>query len=141
MLKVAGLAKTELGEILSSCEMMDKLSVEASTKNLGLKCPLSGDSHEFYMLIETAGSNQSHDEEKLSSFVEKAMSRNLISDGTLNSEPGKIKVRTETRVDNLKTFYLFLIIEKTRSEKFGKKKNLIIVFVCVEYVGSERTRR
>lgn len=86
------LAKKELAEIISSCEMMDFLSVEASTKNLGIKSPLSDGQHDFYMLIETSGSNQAHDEEKLAGFVETALSRGLIADGTMSSDPAKIKV-------------------------------------------------
>ncbi|XP_043286112.1 D-2-hydroxyglutarate dehydrogenase, mitochondrial [Venturia canescens] len=91
VLKVVRLAKRELAEILSSCELMDKESLDATTGNLGLRSPLSGEAHNFYMLIETAGSKQTHDEEKLSSFVEKALSDGLIEDGTMTGEPAKIK--------------------------------------------------
>ena len=46
----------------------------------------------FYMLIETSGSNQGHDEEKLNAFLEKAMETSLVVDGVLTNEPGKMKV-------------------------------------------------
>lgn len=95
VLKVVRLAKRELAEILSSCELMDKESLEAMTENLGLRSPLSGETHNFYVLIETAGSKQIHDEEKLSWFVEKALSEGLIEDGTMTGEPAKIKVRID----------------------------------------------
>nr|CAD7394669.1 unnamed protein product [Timema cristinae] len=56
-------ARAGLGEILSSCEMMDAQSLDACTSNLKLRNPIRD--FPFYMLIETAGSNGKHDEEKL----------------------------------------------------------------------------
>lgn len=93
MLKTFELAKRELGEILSSYEMMDKLSLDVSSA-LGLKSPLTSkiDGHEFYVLLETSGSNAAHDEEKLASFVETALVEEVIEDGTLTSDPAKVKV-------------------------------------------------
>lgn len=94
VLKAFRLAKKELGEILSSFEMMDKLSLDVSIEAFGLKSPLTSrtDGHEFYVLMETSGSNASHDEEKLTSFVEKALADDIIEDGTLTSDPTKVKV-------------------------------------------------
>lgn len=43
------------------------------------------------MLIETSGSDQSHDEEKLNKFLQSAMDESLIVDGVLTNEPQKIK--------------------------------------------------
>lgn len=92
VLQTYHLAKRELGEILSSCEMMDRLSLDVSITNLGMKIPLTSreNGHEFYMIIETSGSNMAHDEEKLSSFVEKALGDDIIEDGTLTNEKTKI---------------------------------------------------
>lgn len=45
----------------------------------------------FYMLIETSGSNAEHDEEKLNSFLQKAMETSLVVDGVTTSEPGKMR--------------------------------------------------
>ncbi|XP_032683219.1 D-2-hydroxyglutarate dehydrogenase, mitochondrial [Odontomachus brunneus] len=86
------LAKKELGEILSSCEMMDRLSLDVSINNLGMKDPLTTrkNGHDFYMIIETSGSHLAHDEEKLSLFVEKAMDQGIIEDGTLTNETAKV---------------------------------------------------
>lgn len=94
VLKAFRLAKKELGEILSSFELMDKLSLDVSIEAFGLKSPLTTrtDGHEFYVLMETSGSNASHDEEKLTSFVEKALADDIIEDGTLTSDPTKVKV-------------------------------------------------
>ncbi|XP_043803555.1 D-2-hydroxyglutarate dehydrogenase, mitochondrial [Apis laboriosa] len=93
VLKAFRLAKKELGEILSSFEMMDKLSLDVSIEAFGLKNPLTTkiNGHDFYVLLETSGSNVNHDEEKLTSFVEKALADNIIEDGTLTSDPTKVK--------------------------------------------------
>ena len=74
--------------------MIDRLSLEVCTKFLRLQNPLTSreDGHNFYMLIETAGSQLAHDEEKLNAFLEKAMYKEIIDDGTLSSEPSKMKV-------------------------------------------------
>ncbi|XP_015435265.1 PREDICTED: D-2-hydroxyglutarate dehydrogenase, mitochondrial [Dufourea novaeangliae] len=93
VLKAFQLAKKELGEILSSYEMMDKLSLDVSTGTFDLKNPLTTkpDGHDFYVLLETSGSNVQHDEEKLASFVEQALAEDIIEDGTLTSDPAKVK--------------------------------------------------
>ncbi|XP_011643622.1 D-2-hydroxyglutarate dehydrogenase, mitochondrial [Pogonomyrmex barbatus] len=92
VLKTYHLAKRQLSEILSSCEMMDRLSLDVSITNLGMKNPLTSrkNGHEFYMLIETSGSHLTHDEEKLSSFLEEAINNDLIEDGTLTNETTKL---------------------------------------------------
>lgn len=43
------------------------------------------------MLIETSGSNQAHDEEKLNSFLQKAMDTSIIVDGVTTGEPSKMR--------------------------------------------------
>ena len=48
--------------------------------------------HPFYMVIETAGSRDTHDEEKLSLFLEEAMQRELVSDGVLATDTSQVKV-------------------------------------------------
>lgn len=89
VLKVAKKAKHELGEILSSCEMIDALSMDLVISHLKLKCPLS--EYPFYMLIETNGSNQNHDEEKIDKFLELTMGEKLVLDGTATNEVSKMK--------------------------------------------------
>lgn len=92
VLETLGLAKMELGEILSSFELMDKLALDVSTSLLDMKSPLASNGHEFYVLMETSGSNVNHDGEKLASFIEKALADDIIEDGTLTSDPAKVKV-------------------------------------------------
>lgn len=45
----------------------------------------------FYIVIETAGSNSAHDEEKLHNFLEEVMTSSLVTDGTVATEATKIK--------------------------------------------------
>uniref|UniRef100_A0A8B9US03 D-2-hydroxyglutarate dehydrogenase, mitochondrial n=1 Tax=Anas zonorhyncha TaxID=75864 RepID=A0A8B9US03_9AVES len=79
-----------LGEILSAYEFMDEKCMELVEKHLKLSCPVR-DSH-FYVLIETSGSNSTHDEEKLNSFLEQAMTSGLVTDGTVATDDKKIKM-------------------------------------------------
>eukprot|EP00057_Strongylocentrotus_purpuratus_P002511 XP_003724670.1 PREDICTED: D-2-hydroxyglutarate dehydrogenase, mitochondrial [Strongylocentrotus purpuratus] len=81
-------SRKNLSEILSACEVMDHESMQVVVKQLGLTNPVS--EHPFYMLIETSGSNSTHDEEKLNAFLEDAMSTGFISDGTVATDGSKI---------------------------------------------------
>jgi len=80
-------SKAQLGEILSSCEFIDAGSMECVTTNLSLSCPLAD--NQFYMLIETSGSNSEHDEAKLTSFLENMMEAGVVEDGTVATAPSK----------------------------------------------------
>ncbi|KAI2639886.1 D-lactate dehydrogenase 2 mitochondrial precursor [Hypomontagnella submonticulosa] len=75
-------AKTQLGEILSAFELMDSQSQDMFHRVKENKRPLEGD-HPFYCLIETSGSNSEHDSEKLESFLEDIMSKEIVSDGVV----------------------------------------------------------
>lgn len=85
------LAKKQLSETLSACEMMDAVSMESVVNNLNLKRLLST-AYEFYMIIETQGSREDHDNEKMEGFLEKAITSGIIKDGTFTSDPAKINV-------------------------------------------------
>nr|XP_027232605.1 D-2-hydroxyglutarate dehydrogenase, mitochondrial-like isoform X2 [Penaeus vannamei] len=82
-------AKSKLGEILSSCEFIDRSSLECVEENLKLKSPI--EPHPYYMLIETSGSNGDHDEEKLNTFLEYVMTSGQVTDGTVATEPSRIQ--------------------------------------------------
>ncbi len=45
--------RSNLGEILSSCEFMDSEAMTCVTKNLSLDAPI--DKYPMYLLIETSG--------------------------------------------------------------------------------------
>ncbi|XP_012281186.1 D-2-hydroxyglutarate dehydrogenase, mitochondrial isoform X2 [Orussus abietinus] len=93
VLKLYSLAKAELSEILSACELIDRRSLEVCINTLGLQNPLAidNDGYNFYVLLETSGSNSAHDEEKLNILLEKALSMDVIANGTIATEPTKIK--------------------------------------------------
>ncbi|KAF4533517.1 hypothetical protein B566_EDAN001002 [Ephemera danica] len=95
VLKTAKEARNTLGEVLSSCEMLDAECADAVTNNLGYKHPLQ--QFPFYMLLETSGSNAAHDEEKLASFLERAMNSGIVEDGTVVTEPSKIRTLWQFR--------------------------------------------
>lgn len=82
-------AKSSLGEILSAFEMADAEAINSSVRSLNAQNPLSD--YPFYVLIETHGSNERHDTEKLNTFLEKEMESGLILDGTVTSEPAKMQ--------------------------------------------------
>eukprot|EP00775_Hariotina_reticulata_P011142 gene11142-11295_t len=93
-------AKQQLGEILSAVEFLDTESLQMVTTHLpGVSNPLQTGSaagqqqqqdasegqqqHPFYMLVETQGSNEMHDREKLEAFLEGVMSDGSVVDGAL----------------------------------------------------------
>ncbi|NXP48277.1 D2HDH protein, partial [Heliornis fulica] len=81
-----------LGEILSAYEFMDKKCMELVERHLKLSSPVTGSP--FYVLIETSGSNSTHDEEKLNSFLDQVMTSGLAIDGTVATDDKKIKARS-----------------------------------------------
>nr|XP_002131340.1 D-2-hydroxyglutarate dehydrogenase, mitochondrial-like [Ciona intestinalis] len=82
-------AKQDLGEILSAVEFVDSDCIGLVGKHLKLVNPIG--EYEFYMLIETSGSNSQHDEEKLSSFVEDIITSQLAKDGTIATDFNKMQ--------------------------------------------------
>ncbi|KAL7879580.1 hypothetical protein SRHO_G00018340 [Serrasalmus rhombeus] len=78
-----------LGEILSAFEFLDASCMNLLEKHLKLTNPIT--ESPFYIVIETAGSNAAHDEEKLHNFLEKVMTSSLVTDGTVATEEAKIK--------------------------------------------------
>jgi hypothetical protein len=46
----------------------------------------------FYILIETSGSHAEHDNEKLSQFLESAMSSELIEDGVMAENLTQVRI-------------------------------------------------
>ncbi len=80
-------AKAQLGEILSAVEFLDAESMSMVTQHLeGVRNPLSASGSDsssdssssgsgeqggpFYMVVETSGSHEAHDAEKLEAFLE-----------------------------------------------------------------------
>ncbi|NWR42479.1 D2HDH protein, partial [Regulus satrapa] len=80
-----------LGEILSAFEFMDEKCMELVESHLKLSSPVADSP--FYVLIETSGSNSTHDEEKLNNFLEQAVASGLVTDGTVATDDKKIKAK------------------------------------------------
>ncbi|XP_044470639.1 D-2-hydroxyglutarate dehydrogenase, mitochondrial isoform X2 [Mangifera indica] len=72
-------AKRKLGEVLSAFEFLDKQTMDL----VGARNPLPSSMHNFYVLIETTGSDESYDREKLEAFLLRSMEDGLVSDGVI----------------------------------------------------------
>jgi FAD/FMN-containing dehydrogenase len=83
-------ARAELSEILSAFEFMDAKSLEFVEKDSDLIRPLE-ERYPFYVLIETSGSNKDHDDAKLESFLENALTEEIIMDGTVAQDDSQLK--------------------------------------------------
>ncbi|XP_061861987.1 D-2-hydroxyglutarate dehydrogenase, mitochondrial isoform X2 [Colius striatus] len=89
VLETFTVGRAMLGEILSAFEFMDEKCMELVQRYLKLSSPVAGSP--FYVLIETSGSNSTHDEEKLSNFLEEATASGLATDGTVATDERRIK--------------------------------------------------
>ncbi|KAF6163059.1 hypothetical protein GIB67_001387 [Kingdonia uniflora] len=77
-------ARRKLGEILSAFEFLDHESMGMVLTHLeGIRNPLPSSMYNFYVLIETTGSDESYDKEKLEAFLLRSMEGGLISDGVV----------------------------------------------------------
>ncbi|KAI5693134.1 hypothetical protein M8J75_009142 [Diaphorina citri] len=85
VLKIVQLARTSLGEILSSCEMMDHAGVNSVSTKFNIQIPVK--QCPFYMLLETSGSCVDHDAEKLNTFLQDGIENNIILDAVIVKEP------------------------------------------------------
>ncbi|EIW86576.1 hypothetical protein CONPUDRAFT_115042 [Coniophora puteana RWD-64-598 SS2] len=87
--------KGQLGEILSAFEYIDRTAYDMGVKHgLGpiLNLDEVGDA-ECFVLVETSGGNNTHDEEKLNILLESLMSadESLINTGVLSQSPGQFE--------------------------------------------------
>ncbi|KAK1893710.1 D-2-hydroxyglutarate dehydrogenase mitochondrial [Dissostichus eleginoides] len=89
LLKTFQLSRGMLGEILSAFEFLDSECMRLLNTHLKLRNPISD--CPFYIVIETSGSDSTHDGEKLHNFLEEAMTSSLVTDGTVATEDSKIK--------------------------------------------------
>ena len=66
MLQVFVRARQKLGEILSAFEFLDQQSLDLTLEHLeGIRNPLPDTQTPFYLVVETSGSNEAHDCEKM----------------------------------------------------------------------------
>eukprot|EP00937_MAST-01D_sp_MAST-1D-sp2_P002765 g2765.t1 len=95
VLRVLSRARAELCEILSAAEFLDGGCAEIVRQQGGANgaaagaaaaapsLRLDGKAFPFYVLLETAGSVQAHDAEKLDAFLEGAMGAGDVADGVV----------------------------------------------------------
>ena len=85
-------SKDELSEILSAFEFWDRASIDLVQEHLvaGANNPLQP-AHDFYVLIETSGSNKDHDDEKLSNYLEGLMSDEIVQDGVVAQDTAQVR--------------------------------------------------
>ncbi|MQM05940.1 hypothetical protein Taro_038759 [Colocasia esculenta] len=77
-------ARRGLGEILSAFEFIDCHSMEMVLDHLeGVRNPFSLSGYNFYVLIETTGSDESSDRSKLEAFLANSMEGGFIDDGVI----------------------------------------------------------
>lgn len=77
-------AKRGLGEVISAFEFMDSHAMDLVLAYLeGVRNPFPSQQYNFYVLIETTGSDESYDKAKLEAFLLRYMEDGLISDGVL----------------------------------------------------------
>jgi FAD/FMN-containing dehydrogenase len=86
-------AKSGLGEILSAFEFFDNQAMEVTLGHGdGLSRPFETETG-FYCLVETSGSNEDHDQEKLMAFLEGVLVEGLAMDGVM--------AESQTQSDNI----------------------------------------
>jgi FAD/FMN-containing dehydrogenase len=84
-------AKKELGEILSAFEFMDRRTQNVVRMKKERETGVLDEEHDFYCLIETSGSSQEGDLERLEAFLANQMEKGLIEDGTIAQDETQIK--------------------------------------------------
>ncbi|GMP27315.1 hypothetical protein CsSME_00003359 [Camellia sinensis var. sinensis] len=77
----------------------------------GVRNPLPSSMHNFYVLIETTGSDESYDREKLEAFLLRSMEGGLISDGVLAQDINQ--ALSFWRIREVLLLYMFLCIDKS----------------------------
>ncbi|KAK5815031.1 hypothetical protein F5H01DRAFT_344802 [Linnemannia elongata] len=84
-------SKDELSEILSAFEFWDRAAIKLVKEHLvaGANDPLES-LHNFYVLIETSGSNKDHDDEKLNTYLEGLMGDEIVQDGVVAQDTTQI---------------------------------------------------
>ncbi|OQR88185.1 D-2-hydroxyglutarate dehydrogenase, mitochondrial precursor [Achlya hypogyna] len=84
-------ARQNLGEILSAVEFMDRQSLDmVMSQQPSLADPLES-ACPFYVLLETSGSNEAHDMEKLEAYLESVMEAGTVIDGTVAQDAAQAK--------------------------------------------------
>ncbi|KAI9015680.1 FAD linked oxidase [Phycomyces nitens] len=86
------MAKEDLSEILSAFEFWDHDSVGIVKQEMMQETsyPIQGE-HAFYALLETQGSRDEHDGEKLNDYLERLMETSVANDGVIAQDNTQVK--------------------------------------------------
>uniref|UniRef100_A0A1I8C0X6 D-2-hydroxyglutarate dehydrogenase, mitochondrial n=1 Tax=Meloidogyne hapla TaxID=6305 RepID=A0A1I8C0X6_MELHA len=117
--QILKLGKQMLNEIISSFEFIDGESMKMVKENADLDCPLSISSN-FFLLIETSGSNEDHDSSKMDIFLTKILESGLAEDGAIRKDGYVFK-----HDFSLPLKYFYELPEAIRKQLNGKAKRII----------------
>lgn len=102
-------ARQHLGEILSAVELIDTQSMQFAKETLNIDSPIG--EYPFYLLLETSGSREDHDTEKMNAFLDLALMKHWILNGTVANDSAKVKkiwsVRERIPESFLRGYYVF----------------------------------
>ncbi|KAI8069111.1 uncharacterized protein B0P05DRAFT_474925 [Gilbertella persicaria] len=86
------MAKEDLSEILSAFEFWDHDSVGVVKQEMmqDTNYPIEG-KYPFYALLETQGSKQDHDQEKLDGYIQRLMEEGIAHDGVMAQDAKQIQ--------------------------------------------------
>jgi FAD/FMN-containing dehydrogenase len=87
-------SKQELNEILSAFEFIDRECMVLLKQNMGIDNPFAKEISEncqFYCLVETHGSSDEHDREKLTKFMSGLFDKKLCSDAVISESLDQVK--------------------------------------------------
>lgn len=97
VLRVFEAAKQDLGEIMSAFEFLDHGCIDVHGRNPNMKVENPISTSPFYVLVETHGSNEAHDEEKLHAAMERVLTEGFATDGTIAATDTQCKSLWELR--------------------------------------------
>eukprot|EP00116_Pleurobrachia_bachei_P000738 sb/3461000/ len=138
------LSRQSMGEIVSACEFMDRTCMKAVNENLSLSSPFP-DEHPFYFIVETSGSNQEHDMEKLEGYVARVFEEGVADDGVLatsKDQAGRLMALRENIAPALKQLgynykYDVSLPIKQMYSLVEKKKVLALFFFNISFYFNE----
>ena len=91
VLAVMHAAKSDLGEILAAFEWMDQSIVRLIDAKHARSPLLIQEDLRYFILIETHGSNERHDYEKMEVFLDRVMSDAIVADGVLAQDLSQLE--------------------------------------------------
>jgi len=128
------LSKRKLGEILSAMELVDAAAMDVVVGKAawGLRNPLAGGSganppFPFYMLLETSGSGEAHDREKMEELLEAALEGGVVGDGTVAQDLAQAQ-----EIWKLRELIPVAMEEEGRVHKFDVSLPLSAFYALVE---------